>query len=498
MLQFSTVACYCNLERIVSKKPDRSGIAQLQYFLKALWFTVVLFLGEIRACLGDDSRLFPEQVVPLLVEKCFCCHGGATLEGGYSVADTGLLFKPGDSGTNPVSFDNLDSSELLLRLTSEDATVRMPLDAEPLATSEIDSVRRWLRSGAKVDAGKQPTPLVEIYGQSKKSARAPNHYSKPFPISSLLLSSDGRFLLVGGYSEVLVWNVEKQSLDSRLPTRGRMITDLNWAPGGQLIAASGAPGRFGVIEAFDFATRMPISTFGFSRDVCSSVAASPYRNEIVAGFADGSVILFSLDEFKPRVSSVPHAAGVTSVHWSSKDNRIFSASLDRTAKSFEAKDGHVLFAYSDHERTVGGVVNTQFGPITLDETGTLRLWSEGEEVRSIAKFEGLPQRVQHVVCSNGFVFVADHDRIRRMLIVQDEIEDDKAKDKDKSAPEKPKKKKRTRIQEKESLQSIPNRSVASVTTNSNGLFAAGLDTGQVVIWRIEESTSPWKTWHAQP
>ena len=470
----------------------------MQYFFTVGWFTLLLCLGEIRVGFSDDSRLFSEQVVPLLVEKCFCCHGGATTEGGYSVADTSLLFKPGESGINPVSLDNLNSSELLLRLTSEDATVRMPLDAEPLTTSEIDCVRRWLLSGAKIDASQQPIKLVEIYGQSKTSARAPKHYSKSLPISSLLLSPDGSFLLVAGYSEVLIWSVEQQSLDSRLPTRGRMITDLKWAPGGQLITASGIPGRFGVLEAFDFATKTPIATFGFSRDVCSSVAASPYRNEIAAGFVDGSVTLFSLDEFKPRVSSVPHAAGVTSVHWSSKDNRIFSASLDRTAKSFEAKDGQVLFAYSNHERTVGGVANTQFGPMTLDETGTLRLWSEGEEVRSIAKFEGLPQKVQHVEVANGFVLVPEPERIRRFTIIQDEVDDDKGNEKDKSEPKKPKKKKRTRIAEDESLQSIPSRNISSITTNSNGLIAAGLDNGQVVIWRIEESAKPWKTWNAYP
>ncbi len=463
------------------------------------WFTILLSsLGGIPVCLGDESQLFRERVVPLLMEKCFCCHGGATVEGGFSVADTGLLLKPGDSGAKPISFENPDSSEILLRLTSLDATTRMPLDAEPLDVTEIDTVRRWLRSGSTVVDTEKLDSLIEIYGKSKTSARAPLHYPSPLPISALLLSPDGKMLLAGGYSEVLIWNVERQSLDSRLPTRGRMITDLNWAPGGQLITASGAPGQFGVLEAFDFETRKLIATFGFSRDVCSSVAASPYRNEIVAGFADGSVTLFSLDEFKPRVSSVPHAAGVTSVHWSSKHNRIFSASLDRTAKSFEAKDGQMLFAYSDHERTVGGVMNTQFGPITLDETGILRLWSEGEEVRSIAKFEGLQQRVQHIEVSNGFVFVPDKERIRRLAIIQDEVDDDKVNENDKSEPKKPKKKKRTRIQERESLQSIPNQSISSVTSNSKGLIAAGLGNGQVVIWRIEESTSPWKSWNVLP
>ena len=470
----------------------------MQNNLILVLLAVFLSLGEIRVSLGDDSLLFRERLVPLLVEKCFCCHGGATVEGGYSVADSRLLFQPGDSGAMPVAFENLDASELLVRITSEDATTRMPLDAETLDAWEIDSVRRWLRSGAKDVASQHPTRLVEIYGQFKTSARAPNHYAKPLPISALLLSPDGKLLLVGGYSEVLVWNVERQSLDFRLPTRGQMITNLKWAPGALLITASGAPGRFGVLEAFDFATRIPLAAFGFSRDVCSSLAASPYRNEIAAGFSDGSVTLFSLDLFQPRVSSIPHAAGVTCVNWSGKDNRILSASLDRTAKSFEATDGQVLFAYSDHERTVGGVVCTQFGTITLDETGTLRLWSEGQEVRSIAKFEGLPQKVQHVEVANGLILVPEAERIRRLIIVQDEVDDEKANDKDKIEQQKPKKKKRTRIQEKESLQSIPNRNISSFTCNPRGRIAAGLDNGQVVLWRIEESANPWKTWSAQP
>jgi len=353
-------------------------------------------------------------------------------------------------------------------------------------------------SGAKVDDSEQPVSLVEVYGQTKASARAPLHYPKPIPISSLLLSQDGKLLLVGGYSEVLIWKIEQQSLDFRLPTRGRMVTDIKWATGGKLVVASGAPGKFGVLESVDFATRKPIAAFGFSRDVCSNLSPSPYRNEIAAGFADGSVTIFSLETYTPRVASVAHALGVTSVDWSSKNDRIFSASLDRTAKSFEATDGQVLSAYPDHERAVGSVLNTQFGPVTLDETGTLRLWSEGEEVRSIAKLEGFAQRVQHIVGSNGVIFVADKDRIRRLFIVQDEIEEDKAKDKDKVDQQKSKKKKRTSFKELESLRSIPDQSILSVTSNASGLVAAGLDSGRVMVWHPDTSTNPWKTWLSRP
>ncbi len=442
--------------------------------------------------------MFRDKVVPLLYERCFCCHGGATVEGGYSVADTNLLFRPGDSSASPFSFESPEESELLVRLTSADALVRMPLDAEPFSASEIDIIRQWLWSGASIGSSQSPTPLVDMYGISKASPRAPQHYSTSVPISALLLSPDGKLLLVGGYSEVLIWNVEKQALDARIPVRGRMISDLKWAPGGKLVVASGAPGKFGVLEAIDFQQRKAIAAFGFSRDVCSSLAASPYRDEIVAGFSDGSVSFISLETFKPRVVSVAHAAGVPSVDWSSMDNRVYSASLDRSAKSFESKDGQLLLAYADHERAVGGVVDTQYGPVTLDETGAMRVWSEGEEARSLAKQDGLPQKVQRIISANGVIYVPDQDRVRRLYIVQDEVEDDKAKDKDKADEKKPKMKKRTRWKELESMPSLSNRSILALSADSNGLVAAGLDDGRVVIWRTEISTQPVSTWLALP
>ena len=189
---------------------------------------------------------------------------------------------------------------------------------------------------------------------------------------------------------------------------------------------------------------------------------------------------------------------MTSVDWSSRNDRIFSASLDRTAKSFEATYGRVLSAYPDHERAVGSVLNTQFGPVTLDETGTLRLWSDGDEVRSIAKLEGFPQRVQRIVASSGVILVAGNDRIRRLTIFQDEIEDDKSKDTVTADQQKPKKKKRMSFKELESLQSMPDHSILSVTTNANGFVAAGLDNGTVIVWHPEESSNRWKTWASQP
>ncbi|MCY2985889.1 MAG: hypothetical protein NTY15_19860 [Planctomycetota bacterium] len=476
----------------------------------AVWLTALFCFGFIEfgsgaemGALGSDvpdpeSNTFDAIVAPLLFEKCLGCHGGATIEGGYSVADTSKLFRPGDSGAMPISHEQLESSELLVRITAKDPTTRMPLDGEPLTDLEIAGFRRWIASGAPLSRSEEKTSLAEIYGRAKSSARAPLHYARPLPISSLLLSPDSQQLLVGGYSEIIVWNIETQALDSRIPVRGRMVSDIDWAPGGVLVVASGTPGKFGVLEAFDFKTQRQIASFGFSRDVCTCIAPSPYRNEIAAGFADGSVALYSLDNFNVRAESVPHAAAITSLFWASKGNRILTASIDRSAKSFDSKDMQLLFAYAENERTVSGVVDSQYGAITIDETGVMRVWSEGDEARSLAKKDGLPQKVQPIASANGIVFVPDHGKIRKLFIVQDEVVDEKETKKDNAEASKPKMKTRTRWREHDALQSSPNQSILSLSANRKGAVAAGLDNGQVVIWLDENTTSPSRTWLAFP
>ncbi len=445
-----------------------------------------------------DSHLFIDRIVPMLYEKCYSCHGGASKEGGYSLADVEQLFQPGESGASPISVDQPESSEWVVRMLAEDPTVRMPLDSPALDRPSIEAFRRWIASGAKIDESDAKLPLLELYGRTAAGQKAPVVYPSAVRISSMLLDAAGKNLLVAGYSEVLAWNIDEGSIAYRLPTRGRFISDLKWAPGGRIVVASGSPGKFGALEVFDFTSKTRLSAFGFSRDVSTGISASPFRNEVAAGFSDGSVSIFSLESFKPRASSVAHAAGVTSIAWSSRNNRLYSASLDRSGKSYSVDDGRLFLAYSDHERAVGGIVDTQYGPVTLDETGMLRLWSEGEEAKAITKLEGFPQLVQRIHFADGILLVTDFDRIRRISIEQDEVDDDKQTDKDKGESDKPKKKKRTRFKELAPLQSVPEQRILSLTSNATGGVAAGLSDGRVVFWRGSDLEQPTKVWKAHP
>ena len=86
--------------------------ARYRHIRIAFWLTALFCIGfakfgsgAIIGALGSDepateSNNFDAIVAPLLFEKCLGCHGGATIEGGYSVADTSLLIRPGGRGVS--------------------------------------------------------------------------------------------------------------------------------------------------------------------------------------------------------------------------------------------------------------------------------------------------------------------------------------------------------------------------------------------------------------
>lgn len=109
------------------------------------------------ACAEDVDYL--RDIQPLLEHKCYACHGALRQQGELRVDTGALLLAGGDSGS-PVVAGDPDNSLLLDVLTGE-AGFRMPPDNEgaPLTAEELDLVRRWIASGARVPA--EETPQVD-------------------------------------------------------------------------------------------------------------------------------------------------------------------------------------------------------------------------------------------------------------------------------------------------------------------------------------------------
>ncbi len=112
-----------------------------------------LWLLAWPAAWADEKAVsFMRDVRPILTKHCFACHGPdekhreANLR--LDQAESALAAR---EGRRPVVPGKPESSEVIRRVTSADASVRMPpADAgQPLAAEQIDVLRRWIAEGAR-------------------------------------------------------------------------------------------------------------------------------------------------------------------------------------------------------------------------------------------------------------------------------------------------------------------------------------------------------------
>src|SRR5712691_2317090 len=90
---------------------------------------------------------FARDIQPILAASCVRCHGPRKTEGELRLDTREGLVKGGDSGAAFVPGDG-KGSLLYQRLVAEDPDKRMPRRRGPLASGQIDIVRRWIDEGA--------------------------------------------------------------------------------------------------------------------------------------------------------------------------------------------------------------------------------------------------------------------------------------------------------------------------------------------------------------
>src|SRR3954469_9936443 len=123
-------------------------------------FLFVVAAAPVRA--GDPPMEFGRGVLPILSDNCFFCHGPDekarkaklrldTREGAFRVRDGEAVIVPGKGG----------ASELIRRLTADDADERMPPPKanRKLTAKQIDTIKRWIDQGARWGQPWAFTPL---------------------------------------------------------------------------------------------------------------------------------------------------------------------------------------------------------------------------------------------------------------------------------------------------------------------------------------------------
>jgi len=97
--------------------------------------------------------VFSRDVLPILSDSCFQCHGPDAKEGrkGDLRLDLEADAIRERDGHRVVAAGNADASELIRRLLSEDPDEQMPPPelGRPLSSKQIETLKRWISEGAK-------------------------------------------------------------------------------------------------------------------------------------------------------------------------------------------------------------------------------------------------------------------------------------------------------------------------------------------------------------
>jgi hypothetical protein len=95
---------------------------------------------------------FAHQIVPILRTHCGRCHTGDAKKGGLSLNTRADLLAGGESGP-AVVVGKSTTSELIARITTADADLRMPPEGTPVPPEQVALLKRWIDAGLPWDEG---------------------------------------------------------------------------------------------------------------------------------------------------------------------------------------------------------------------------------------------------------------------------------------------------------------------------------------------------------
>ena len=120
--------------------------------------SMCVLTATILALLHSDVSAaadYQTDVKPVLTARCYSCHGVLKQEGDLRLDTVDLMLKGGDSGPAIVAED-IGSSVLMERITSDDEDLRMPPEGHRLTSEQIDFIVEWIQQGAAAPEDEKP------------------------------------------------------------------------------------------------------------------------------------------------------------------------------------------------------------------------------------------------------------------------------------------------------------------------------------------------------
>lgn len=367
---------------------------------------------EVETTMIQAGKLvsFAKQVAPIFSQRCLACHNARTAKGRLNMETFANLMKGGENGASVVAAKPGDS---LLQTMIEDHS--MPKDADPLSPEQIAVVKKWIETGARLDAGVGASAtLITIIPKLTQPA-PPESYRVPVPVMALAFSPDGNLLATSGYREVLLWNPADGQLVRRISNLAERPHDIEFTADGKTLAvAAGTPGQLGEVKFFNVDNGELIADLFTTDDEVFAVAFSPDGTRLAAAAADRSIRLFDVASRQQQKLIEDHADWVMDVAWSPDGKKIATASRDKTSKVFDSATGESQSTFNGHGQPVFGVGFLPDGNsvATSGRDNRIRVWAvaDAKQAREIG-FGGEVFRIR--TTADGMSFAGSADKTAR-------------------------------------------------------------------------------------
>jgi WD40 repeat protein/mono/diheme cytochrome c family protein len=343
---------------------------------------------------------FINDIAPILKESCFGCHGGKSPKSKFDMGSY-ASFRKGGTMDDPVYVEKPDESYLLIVLTAPGkGRMPPPESGDALPKQKIDLIRRWIKEGAKLDAGIKPD--ADIRQELRARWQPPELFqSYPFAltVTALAFTPDNKKLVVGGHHELMVFDPQTGKLEKRIHTRARRALAMAFLKDGTLAVAGGRPGEEGDVCVYDLNGGKPKMEDGVAildgvndkavlearlleaDDEVMCLALSPDGKKLASGGCDRIVRVWDVSggatKAKLEQSVENHADWVLGLAFTPDGKRLLTASRDKTAKVWDLAAKESVLTFPEHQQPVYAVAVSTDGNTgySAGEDNRVRSWA---------------------------------------------------------------------------------------------------------------------------
>ena len=285
----------------------------------------MLALGAEEAADPAKPVSFYEQVRPLFQGACHGCHQPSKAKGDYVMTDFAKMLAGGESDDPAIIPGDPDGSFLVESITPIDGEAEMPKKKDPLHSTEIELVRRWIAEGANDD-----TPEG---AKVRYTADNPPTYTRPPAVTALDFSPDGTLLAVSGFHEVLLHKADGSAPIARLVGLSERIESIAFSPDGKKLAVTGgSPARMGEVQVWDVEKRKLDLSVPVTYDTVFGVSWSVDGSMIAFGCTDNTARAIDAKSGKQVLFMGSHNDWALDTVFSTKGDYLVSVGRDMTAK----------------------------------------------------------------------------------------------------------------------------------------------------------------------